>query len=720
MMRNPELLTFVQSGSITSVEPEAVLLPETMSLSMRVEGLSTANITLGQGNPDVAIGKWLRVYAPNGEMCYMYVKNRKRDYTTGQITLSCEHIFGLLADMIAFGEITPATITGSSSATKVFPDVAIDYLLDKQVFMIGQTSSNKIFALTECDYSSGDDNEQGWKFLNSDIYSALNSIAETLEDCQWEFDFTYALLPFGLKLKQIPDEATMEMRRDRNIESLNITVDKNQMYTRAYPTGKNDIHIDSVNSNRSYVDADTTGTYGIIGKVITDSTIDNAKLLKKWAKKQVKRNGVPKTTISITGYDLSEATGESLDKLTTGRLCRVPIPEYFTEPVVERLVELNWRDCINAPMSVNCTLANELTTMTRVLIEQVKKSGGAGSRRANTEHDNELGKHKTTLGNHESAIIQNVRITGPTNNEYKLQYQKYGSSTWTDAGTFSRAVASLNWSWSNGTLTITPQPQNQNFTLGTLAAGSRQNADGTPYTTGNTWYVPILFNYGGSGQYSESTGWRVYVDASGRDAASGSASGRHGSGYSWDFLITRGDGSTKTLTIDCSAIYTDARSGYTQGTFVSAGAIAVQGSATSSLTLQGTQHIVTPISSTSVRLGSSKTVYKRSSSTYTVQGSKGPKLYHYGQASLTTTGGTTLNQDWYYVSTSSRADQYYNEGTTNRYAAEEDGSARPVVTSGGTVYYTAGSELTLYDAGNNVGVLYNAGTIRNDLYVKTS
>ena len=322
MMKNPELLTFTQSGSVTSVVPEAVLLPESMQLSMRVEGLSTANITLGNGNPDVAIGKWLRVYAPNGEMCYMYVKNRKKDYTTGQITLTCEHIFGLLSDMIAFGEITPATIAGSDSATKVFPDAAISYLLNRQVFVIGNTSSNKIFTLTECDYTTGDDNEQGWKFLNSDIYGGLNSVADTLEDCQWEFDFTYATLPFGLKLKHIPDTATMEMRRDRNIESLNITVDKSQMYTRAYPTGKNDIHIDSVNSDVSYVDSTTTGTYGIIGKVITDSTIDSPKLLKKWAKKQLKRNGVPKTTISITGFDLSEATGESLDKLTTGRLCQ--------------------------------------------------------------------------------------------------------------------------------------------------------------------------------------------------------------------------------------------------------------------------------------------------------------------------------------------------------------------------------------------------------------
>lgn len=49
--------------------------------------------------------------------------------------------------------------------------------------------------------------------------------------------------------------------------------------------------------------------------------------------------------------------------------------------------------------------------------------------------------------------------------------------------------------------------------------------------------------------------------------ASGSASGRSGSSYSWAFSITKGDGSSASLSIDCSAIYADARSGYTQGIF---------------------------------------------------------------------------------------------------------------------------------------------------------
>lgn len=49
--------------------------------------------------------------------------------------------------------------------------------------------------------------------------------------------------------------------------------------------------------------------------------------------------------------------------------------------------------------------------------------------------------------------------------------------------------------------------------------------------------------------------------------SSGTASGKSGSSYAWTFRITKGDGSGTNLSIDCSAIYSDARQGYTQGIF---------------------------------------------------------------------------------------------------------------------------------------------------------
>ena len=382
MMKMPILL----SGH--SMTPVGALRPQSMSLNMRTDGLSSASMVLDEDNPDVSIGAWAQIWAPNGEMCVMYVKNRKKDYITGLITLSLEHTFGLLQAMVVFGEVTAATMSGTQGATTCTVTQAITYLLNQQ--------TENLWTLYQCDFNDA----QGWKFTNSDIYGDLNSLTDAIMDCQWEFD--QSVFPWRLSLKAWPTSSTMEMRRNRNLESLKVTQDRSGMYTRVYPTGKNNLHIDAANSNVSYLDRNTA-TYGVIAQVITDSTIATAELLKAWAQKQLKKNAEPKYTVSITGYELSEATGETMDHLVTGRMCRIPLPEYSTT-VTERLTELSWKDCIKQPDAVNCTLANELKTITGVLNEQAR-GGGGGGKKANTEHDCELGEDEEWIEEFENTDL---------------------------------------------------------------------------------------------------------------------------------------------------------------------------------------------------------------------------------------------------------------------------------------------------------------------------
>ena len=469
-MKNPIVL------SVDTVSPAistaAVLYPQKMNLSFRINGQSTCSMTLAPECEEVPVGTIVQVWAPNGDTCIMYVKTRSEDYATGMQTLNLEHVFGLLRDMIVFGEITPPIMTGTSTDTKVEVTDAIEYLLDKQ--------TAEYFELYVCDF----DDEEGWKFTNSDIYSALNSISDSIEDCQWEFDFSS--FPWSISLTEVPaaNDIDMEMRKDRNISNLKVNIDRSQMYTRAYPTGKNDLHIDSVNSDVSYVDYNT-GEYGIICKVITDSTISDAALLKKWAKKQVKKNSVPKITVTVDGYELSQLTGESLDHFRTGLRCRIPIPDMLDDPIVERMTEISWSDCVSAPDNVTCTLANDLKTLTGILFEQVSQSRGAGSKKANTEHDCELGKHKNTLDTHETKIIEDIRavLIAGTNN-YKLQFKRYGASSWTDAtsDTFSRAINSWTLGWVDGTFTAKANPQNQSCWTSIIQGTATYDSTTNQYT----------------------------------------------------------------------------------------------------------------------------------------------------------------------------------------------------------------------------------------------
>ena len=361
-MRMPYLL----SGH--TMTPARMLRPVSMQLSLQTDGQSTATIVLDSESPDVPIGAWVQIWAPNGEMCVMYVKSRRKDYVTGNITLQLEHTFNLLNGMTVFGEVDAATMSGTQGATTCTVTQAIDYLLSQQ--------TETLWTRHQVDFNDA----QGWKFTNSDIYDDLRSLTDSIMDCQWEFDQTS--LPWKLSLKAWPVAATMEMRRNRNLDTLQISLDRSGMYTRVYPTGKNNLHISG-----DYIDRNTA-TYGVIANVITDSTIASEGLLRAWATKQLVKNSVPKVSVEISGYELSQATGENLDKLVIGRMCRIPLPEYG-ETVTERLTELSWQDCIEAPDAVTCTLANELRTITGVMNEKAR-GGGGGSRKANTEHDAEF------------------------------------------------------------------------------------------------------------------------------------------------------------------------------------------------------------------------------------------------------------------------------------------------------------------------------------------
>ena len=166
-----------------------------------------------------------------------------------------------------------------------------------------------------------------------------------------------------------------------------------------------------------------------------------------------------------------------------------------------------------------------------------------------------------------------------------------------------------------------------------------------------------------------------------------------------------------------------------------------------SVTLQGQPISITPLGSSNIHLGASDvtaypvvtsggtnyyqagtnlTLYPAGSS-FTVQGSTGPKLYHRGKGQLYTLDGTTYkkigdaNTDWYYVS--SIGTQYYNAGTSTRTAIGTGQTITPIssttkivlgtsgtyrehLSSGGTTYFTAGTQGTYYEAGETVANTY--------------
>lgn len=338
-------------------------MPESLSVSMSERG-STASMTVGPDAPLLHVDDWLQDETGPAAGIVWRIKTIEEQYDKKTRTVSLEHLIGSLRDVIMFGEIKPEDISGSSADPTARQ--AAEYILAKQSdWVLGD------FAYTK---------SNPYSFNGDDLFGALEDVTASLADACWEYDF--ASYPFTIHIRQLDDSLASEMRMNRNIVTLRKTIDKSRMYTRFYPIGKNNLHIDG-----NYIEKNV-GLYGLVSKTETDTSRDTKQKLLSWAQERLDRHCEPAVTVTISGMELAEATGEPLDAFTIGRMCRIPLPEFQTT-ITERVVKLSYGDIINNPLNVTVTLANELQDVASILRQQSSGSGRAGrygARQAEEDH----------------------------------------------------------------------------------------------------------------------------------------------------------------------------------------------------------------------------------------------------------------------------------------------------------------------------------------------
>ena len=341
--------------------------PESMPLTL-CERQSQASIAIGPEVPEIIVGDWLQDMEEPGEGIVWRVKTVEKQPLLESRTVQMEHLINTLKDELMFGEVTPKTITGNSSAVNCTAAEAIAYILGQQsIWTLGSVDS--AYSAISNPYS----------FNGESLFAALESVTASLEDAYWEYSFD--TFPFVLSIKKLDSTVDSEMRASRNIQTLRYTVDRSRMYTRFYPIGKNNLHIDGdyVSRNESL--------YGVISKTETDQSKATKAELLRWANERISRHCEPSVTVTIAGLELSEATGEPLDHFTINKKCRVPLPDYGTT-ITEKVTKLQWADKIKEKEKVTVTLANLLEDVASIINSQNAKSGGGGRAAAkNAEED---------------------------------------------------------------------------------------------------------------------------------------------------------------------------------------------------------------------------------------------------------------------------------------------------------------------------------------------
>lgn len=331
---------------------------ESMSLKM-TERDSTATIVPADMT-GITVGAWLRDETDPGKGIVWRVTSISRAFREDRHTVQLEHAVSLLRDRILFGDIKTETLAGKTGATTVTAKKAVQYIL----------AQSPDWALGTFDF----DVSNPYRFDGDTLMDALETVSNSLDGCQWTFNFT--VYPFRLNMVKKDADPASEMRAGRNIRTITRTVNTSGMYTRFYPIGKDDLHL----PGSGYVEKNA-GTYGVISKVETDQSIESVDELRRWANERLKTHSEPTLTIDIDGYELSAATGEPLDKMNLGRVMRVPLPEYGTT-LAEEITALSYPDKIRQPEVVKVTLANNRTDVTKIIAEAIKNGSGGRAGRA--------------------------------------------------------------------------------------------------------------------------------------------------------------------------------------------------------------------------------------------------------------------------------------------------------------------------------------------------
>ena len=341
-----------------SLTPERKVPLEAMTLQLKeresAATMSPADMT------GIGVNSWFLDDKEPGAGIVWRVKGISQEFRTNTPKVQLEHVINTLRDQVVFGEVTAATITGNTNATECTAEQAVRYILSYQ----------RDWVLGGFGYNISNP----YKFDGETLFDALETVSDTLEDAWWSYDLS--VYPFRLFITPNNNSVGSEMRAGRNLTAITKTIDKSEMVTRFYPIGKDDLHISG-----DYVERNTS-QYGVVSKVETDTSIETEAELRSWALQKLGKHCEPTVTIDIEGLELSGATGETLDKMTLGRACRVPLPEFGTE-ITERIVSLNFPDKVHQPEVVKITLANNRTDITRIVADAIKNgTGGKGGRTA--------------------------------------------------------------------------------------------------------------------------------------------------------------------------------------------------------------------------------------------------------------------------------------------------------------------------------------------------
>lgn len=320
-----------------------------MSVNLEIVPLSTVSMQLMKSDA-VSARSFVEVFTSIGSVGVYRVRAPQESYGSDVITVELEHAVTEVADYLVKDVIEETSMTAQAAMKKVFSHYK------GTRWKLGSITALSGDVVFSANYTS--------------VLEAMLSILEQQSDTMMTFDFTAS--PWKINVVKKDTSVTAEGRLSRNVASAQVTYDDSNLCTRVYADGLTGTSKNSY----GYIDASTKSKYGIVEKIVNTSEDNTKTQVTQLAKAFLNDNKEPKVSVTIDAADLSEITGESLDKFKLGKLFRLTIPEENTV-VEQHITSLAWDDVFFKPESVKVTLAQKNDTILTFL-HDVNKHGGSG------------------------------------------------------------------------------------------------------------------------------------------------------------------------------------------------------------------------------------------------------------------------------------------------------------------------------------------------------
>lgn len=330
----------------------ARLHPATASLTLNLDRLSTAELTLAWDAPDIRVRDCMELFNPSGSVGVFRAYEVQTNCGMSR-TVYLEHALSTLSDDLAIG-----TQAMSGPVRTVFTT-----LLEGQTVPMWQ--------MGEC--AVPDDVELVYEYRNDNLLTAVMELTSMLPDTYfWDYDFTTA--PWTMNLREIANDDWCECRLNRNLNTVVLNVDASSLCTRVIPYGAGE-GVDRISLTSligvNYLDSETQDTWGLVTRTITAENIFDALMLKDVAERYLERHQSPSVSVEIGSIDIYHATGETIDRFQLGRLCLLALPAYATT-MKERVISIRYPNLYQNPEMAELTLANRIRTASDEIAELMR------------------------------------------------------------------------------------------------------------------------------------------------------------------------------------------------------------------------------------------------------------------------------------------------------------------------------------------------------------